>query len=324
MSSLEDLKPLADQNLADVVFKGNTPEERMLTGFVLAKQYMQPMIPSGHVVDLGAAMSAQEGYEQQISDRKEIVRACLADRVDLPENAALSQEAPKSREYWLSTYAFAVEGIGAYATGYGRQQVGYGLLSERDYTDSIDLRTKSFANIVSAGKKGQLAALMSPSAYYQNVVQQSPSAKTMQTAGQLLPISGGRVVLTGSANKVFALDTTKQLVPVQLGFTGIEIAGIVVLISAIAIGAYVVRGSVEKERIRASAEFMGRMCSEAVSANHASTIAACTEYADKISTPTPAPFGLDNLSKYLAWGAVGLAAMWMLPTLMARFEHGRR
>lgn len=326
--SLHDLAPLAEPNLANVQFQGNTPEQRMLTGFVLAKQYMQQLIPQGHSVNLGAAIVAQEGYEAQVEERREIVAASLRSGSDLPESAALSARAEHGREYWLSTYALASEGIGAYATGYAAQQVQYGLLSQADYNDSIVLRTKSFANIVQAGQRGQLAALVTPEAYFQNAMQQSQAANTMRVAGQISTVSGGKLLLANSGSRIFVPNAAKQIVPVQLGeiatiTTAIIAGALVIAIIGTVYVAYTIHASVEKDRIRASAEFMGRMCRDAMDSGHETTLRACQEYADKISTPTPQPFGLDNLSKYLTWGAVGLAALWMLPTLVERMDDAR-
>lgn len=321
--SLQDLAPLAEPNLARVTFAGSTPEQRMLTGFVYAKQAMQQLLPQGHVVDMGAAIVTQETYEAQIEERRAIVASSFQQGTDLPEEAAISDKASRSREYWISTYALAAEGIGAYASGYAKQQVSYGLLSEKDYYDGIELRTKSFANIVQASQRGQLAPLVIPEAYYQSAMQASPAATTMRLGGQVVPEKGA-IVLGSDAPKLIALTPSKSLVPVQLGTIGIDIiivAGIVVAITAIGITAFVIRGSVEKERIRQSAEFMGRMCEQATKENNPAALAACREYADKITTPTPQPFGLDQLSKYLVWGAVGLAALWMLPSLIERSEE---
>ena len=318
--SISDLKPLAEQNLPNIVFQGSTPEERMLTGFVMAKQYMAQIIPSGHMVDSSAAIVTQESYDRQLTERQDIVTSALSAQQDLSESTGLSEEAPRSKEYWISTYALASEGIGAYATGYARQQVTYGLLSEKDYLDSVDLRTKSFAHIVYAGQRGALAQLVAPESWYSNAMQSSEAARTMQLSGQLA--SGGQMVLGSTGTKIMALDRTRKLIPVQLGITGIEvaiIAGVIVTIVALGSVAFALHASVEKERIRASAEFMGQMCKQA---NDNPTLSkACAEYADKITTPTPAPFGLDNLSKYLVWGAVGLAALYMLPSLMENFQQ---
>jgi hypothetical protein len=323
--SLQDLAPLAEPNLARVTFAGSTPEQRMLTGFVYAKQAMQQLLPQGHVVDMGAAIVTQETYEAQIEERRAIVASSFQQGTDLPEEAAISDKASRSREYWISTYALAAEGIGAYASGYAKQQVSYGLLSEKDYYDGIELRTKSFANIVQASQRGQLAALMLPDAYYQSAMQASSAATTLRLGGQVVPEKGA-IVLNSDSTKLMALTPSKSLVPVQLGDFGISVTtmaviGIVVAITAVGITAFVVRGSVEKERIRQSAEFMGRMCEQATKENNPAALAACREYADKITTPTPQPFGLDQLSKYLVWGAVGLAALWMLPSLIERSEE---
>jgi hypothetical protein len=325
--SLQDLKPLAEQNLPNIVFQGSTPEERLLTGFVVAKQHMTAIIPAGHSVDAGVAATVQERYEKQILERKNLVAASLSAKQDLPEPDALIEDAKTGKEYWMSTYALAAEGIAAYATGYARQQVTYGLLSEKDYYDSIDLRTKSFASIVNAGQNGTLAQLVAPEAWYQSKMQSSEAARTMQASGQLQ--RGGLITLSTAGTKIQALDTTRKLVPVQLGFdlvvtptVALIIAGTLVLsITMVSLIGFLTWGSVEKNRIRASAEFMGQMCKNA--GNDPAITQACTEYASKISTPTPMPGGLDNLSKYLVWGAVGLGALWMLPSLMERFGRSK-
>jgi hypothetical protein len=321
--SISDLKPLAEANLPNIVFQGNTPEERLLNGFVLSKQYMGQIIPQEHTVDMSAAVAVQEGYDQQIVQNQDVVASSLSAKQDLPDYAAISAEAPKSKEYWISTYALAAEGIGAYATGYAKQQVTYGLLSEDDYYGGIDVRTKSFANIVYAGQTGVLAQLVAPESWYSSTMQNSEAARTMQLSGQLA--GGGQMVVGSTGTKIFALNTTKKLIPVQLGLEPITIGIIAGAIAVAIIGvAYVgfhAWASTEKERIRASAEFMGQMCKQAN--DNPALSKACAEYADKITTPTPAPFGLDNLSKYLVWGAVGLAALYMLPSLMESFSEAR-
>jgi hypothetical protein len=322
--SLTDLYQLADQNLPVMAFEGATPEAKMMSGFVLAKQYMATLIPQGHSVDLGAAITTQESYDAQMQERKEIVRASLTNKSDLPEEAALIAEMPKSKEYWISTYALASSGIGAYATGYAAQQVQYGLLSEKDYIDSITLRTKAFSNIVYAGQTGALAALVTPEAAYQRALEKSPVARTLMLSSQVrsTPTQGGALIVGSHASRVIAPTTpvsglgNPAIVAIIAGAAVLAIVGSVYV-------AYALHASVEKERIRASAEFMNRMCTEAEKTGNEKTLAACLQYADKISTPTPQPFGMDQLSKYLVWGGVSLVALWMLPTLVDRFTRKR-
>jgi hypothetical protein len=316
--TLSDLKPLAEQNLPTIQFAGSTPEERMLSGFLLAKQHMAKLLPQGHSVDVGAAIATQESYEKQLVERKSVVSMSLAAKQDLPEDSGIQEIAEKSREYWISMYALAAEGIGAYATGYARKQVEYGLLSEQDYLDSVDLRTKSFSTIVYAGQTGYLPQLVVPNDWYSASMQNSEAARTMMLSGQLR--GGGRVTLGTAGTKIMALDKTRNLVPVQLGDPTIAliIAGAVVIaLVGIAVVSAVAWQSVEKTRIQASAEFMGQMCKQAD--KNPELTKACTQYADTISQATPMPFGLDNLSKYLVWGGVGLAAFYLLPNIVKRW-----
>jgi hypothetical protein len=123
-----------------------------------------------------------------------------------------------------------------------------------------------------------------------------------------------------AGTKIMALDKTRSLVPVQLGGATIPliIAGaVVIVLVGVSVVSAIAWHSVEKTRIQASAEFMGQMCKQAD--KNPELTKACAQYADKITQVSPMPFGLDNLSKYLVWGGVGLAAFYLLPNIVRRW-----
>jgi len=318
MPDLTSLQPLAQQNLPSVAFAGSTPLERMINGFQQAKKYMVALVPAGYTLDYDAALLTSEAFASQIDQKRAVVQTAFQTSQDLAQQDGLTTDHQGSREYWLSQYAIASRGIGAYASGAMQaavdQRPGW---TQIDYDESIQHRIEIFSSIVHAGDQGYLAALVSPDAYAQSVVMNSPQGALMTRSGQLPPSAAGSIItVSSSGNKV--------AVPVSAGgASGLGIAPIVLgAYVVVAIGIAIVAGVtvyyIQKKKIETSAALAAQICTEAIQSGNKDAISACERLASDVTEPKSAAetlFGGD-IQQYLIWGGVALAGIYFAPMIV--------
>lgn len=316
--SLDDLRPLAEQNLPVVSFPGTTRLEQMLNGFQQAKGYILSLVPAGYTLNYDAAVMTAEQYASQVQERKAVVQQAFQTGTDLSEQDGLTAEQKNSREYWLSQYAIAAEGVGAYASGGMQQAVGqYPNWTQYDYEESIDHRIKVFSSIVSAGANGYLAPLITPEAYAQSTVANSPQGAMMLRSGQIPASVSGSIITVGSTGTKVAVPTLTG------GASGLGIAPILVVAGVVAIiGIAVVAGVtiyyIQKKQMETSAALATEICRQAFESKNQSAIDACMKNAAEITKPkslADTAIG-GKIQDYLIWGGIALAGIYFAPLIV--------
>jgi hypothetical protein len=313
---IDDLHPLAVQNVPAVVFAGATPTDQMLAGFQEARKRILALIPAGYQINYDAAVSTSNGFTDQVEQRKQAVQNALLYRQDLAEQDSLTTTTDNSRDYWLSQYRIASEGIGAYAMGAAQQAVSDRRISQIEYNDGVDQRIKVFQSIVAADNAGNLGQLVSGESYTQQAVSSSPQGAMMLRSGQIDPrMVGSKLMMTSKGTKV--LVPTGGSGAVGLGVDPITI-GIFVTIGVLALVAGVVYYAIEKKRMEQSAAFMAQFCNDALKTGNKSAIDACIKFGDNLGKPKSAADTLlgGKMQDYLIWGGVALAGIYFAPMIV--------
>lgn len=82
-------------------------------------------------------------------------------QTDVDPSTAMNMPSDDMRQYYLGKYAQCSANLGAYLTGYARQKVVSGELSQAEFDQGADLRLRGFSEIIYAGKRGQLGPIVS-------------------------------------------------------------------------------------------------------------------------------------------------------------------
>ena len=310
MPPLSDIGPLAAQS--QPIFQadpGASPEDHLMAAFEAARAALSVTLPKGTTLDALAAKVGDETYTDQLSANVPQIQAGLTQGTDLADANGVSIKSNSCRQYYLNKYLIACDGLGVYASGFGKQMDASGTFPG-NYAQSIDDKIRAFSEITHAQETGQLVHLVNA---------ESVAAAAAATSG----LSGYRPVRT---RLIIGTNGTRiETIPaggVGLGFTGVEEVFITVIIIGLIAGTVV--WALAKDSIEATAATNDKICSAAMTSGNAALAQQCIDIAKKATNLGVVGQVLgdagtqlvSSLGKYLFIGGAAVLGIYFLPQIM--------
>jgi len=162
-------------------------EQRLALAHDEAAAHIQAALPPGTVLDLASYELAADMAGNQLSTHSDSWLNSFNTDKDAPVASGLKFESQNSRDYYLGHYAKAKANLGAFITGYAREQISLGALSEADFNQACDLRLRALSDIIYLGRTGQLQPLVDAKGWRDQVAPSDSSiviAKSGTATGQ--------------------------------------------------------------------------------------------------------------------------------------------
>lgn len=166
-------------------------EQRLAYAHEEARKHLAAILPPGATLSTSQYELAADVAGTQIDTFGSAWMPRLQSGQDIDPESALSLPADQMRQYYLGRYAQASANLGAYLTGFARQQVAYGSISQKDFDLGAELRLRSLSDIIYAGRTGSLPALIDGERYAQKKTGAGNSLITIATPGVTVQPAAG-------------------------------------------------------------------------------------------------------------------------------------
>lgn len=275
-------------------------EQRLALAYDEASKYVSSSMAPGQTLDLASYELAADVAGDSLQANSEAWRLGFAQNQDVGLVSAINLGSQQCTQYYLGHYAQACSNLGAFVTGYAREQIVLGALSQDEFDKACDLRIRAFSDIIYLGRTGALPSMLNATGWSKangiadpSIVIATPGISTLPS-----PVSG------------LGLEPVTILI-------GIAIVGVLVG-AGIGVAMYM---SAENAKLRRAAL---EICQDAVRRNHPSASAICASAKDAARTPSLTdallPEGSladkivskDLQDKLVMYGALGLGTMLLI------------
>jgi hypothetical protein len=267
------------------------PENSLIEAFQAARKHLFAALPSDARLDANEAMLASQLVQQQIEAKQSIVIPSLENGQDLPETDMITLEAPKSRQYYVGKYVQASQGLGGYVADLGREAVQAGVMTEAEYVDGMEVRYRTFSEIIHAGETGQLVQLVNAES-----------------------VGGDEIIKTSG--------TTVIVRPGMQGLGIDPVTGILIGIAIVAIVGGFAYYFTRRHSIDRSVAMMTQNCNEAMRQGNEKAVKYCTDFAREAATGGGAAqklfgeAGTSEILRMMGYAVGGLLVVKFLPDIV--------
>lgn len=136
-------------------------EQRLASAYDEAALHLKKTLPPGSTIDAAQYELANDLTGNQIDTYGGDWKNRIASDQDADVSAALNLPADQCRQFYLGKFAQASSNLGAYLSGYAREQVAVGALSKEEFDKGAEVRLRQFSEIIHLGRTGGLPAAVS-------------------------------------------------------------------------------------------------------------------------------------------------------------------
>ena len=264
-------------------------------------------------MDALAAKVGDESYNDQLNAKVPQLTPVVNQGVDLAEADGLSIGSNQCRQYYLNKYLIACDGLGVYASGFGKQMDASGSFPG-NYAQSIDDKIRAFSEITRAQETGQLTHLVNAESLGTSLVSTSGYPSLMGSGSMQT-----RIIIGSTGTRIVSVPSGA----VGLGLTGFEI-GLLVIAATCIIGAIV--WSLAEQNIAATAATNQKICEAAMSSGNQTLAQQCIDLAKESTNlgvlgNVLGKTGADLVSsygKYLFFAGAAALAVYFSPQILGR------
>lgn len=271
-------------------------EERLARAYDEATKHLRDALPAGTVLNTSQYELSSQLYGSQYNAKGSAWLPYLQQNKDIPQDAALTMEGEQMRQFYLGKYASASSNLGAYLTGYAREQIAAGSLSQKDFDEGAEARLRSFSEIIYLGRTGQLRGVVGAEPY--------AAEKGGGDGSGIFVGTNGTTISAGS--DISGLGIAPAIV------IGVAIVAALAIVGTVA----VVMWSNSADKTKTA---MLELCQEAIRKGDPKRDQICRNMADsaaKITSEGPAsPFDAifgKGAGKVLVYGAVAIGGLALL------------
>jgi hypothetical protein len=158
--------PQSSQNRQAIFHADNTDpwELRLAKAFDEANGHIVQSFPAGKRINLAKHELASSVAGSQFSRDENFWDGKMNDRSvhNVDEVRGISIASDEASDYYLGKFSIASKNIGAYISGYAREQVVKGNLSEKQFNQACEDKLRDLSDIIYLGRTGHLRAIISP------------------------------------------------------------------------------------------------------------------------------------------------------------------
>lgn len=135
-------------------------EQRLASAYDEAVAHLKAAIPPGTTVDLAKYELAADMAGSSLTTHSDAWLQGFRENKDPSVASGLLFDPSRAKEYYLGHFAQASANIGVFITGYAREQITLGALSQADFDTACDMRLRALSDIIYLGRTGQLKAVV--------------------------------------------------------------------------------------------------------------------------------------------------------------------
>ena len=129
-------------------------EQRLAAAHDEALRYVSSIVEPGSDVDLAAYELNADLGGSQLAQQAEMWLSNFRDNRPADEATGIRFSEQSAYDYYLGQFAQASANIGVFLTGYAREQIAIGGLTENEFNQSCEMRLRAFSDIIYLGKTG--------------------------------------------------------------------------------------------------------------------------------------------------------------------------
>jgi hypothetical protein len=272
-------------------------EQRLGHAYDEAAASLRAVFPAGTVLNTSQYENASELTGNHIDRYAGTLIQSLSSGQDVPEQAAFTYDSEQARSIYFGKFAQASANLGAYLTGYAREQVAIGRLSQADFDAGVEVRIRQFSEIIHLGRTAMLGPVVNAEGHAKSVGAGPGSRITIATPG--------------------AMTTGPSLGAVGLGGPVLFYVGIIAILAAAGLVSWYayVQASLKNR------EQMLEACKLAISTNHKDAEIICRNMADAVTKLSENPPSIIDqfISKSTQRWIIGLGAAGLGIYLVIQF-----
>lgn len=274
-------------------------EQRLAAAYDEATAHIKATLPPGVTIDTSKYEQANDLAGNHINAYGDDWLSTFRANKDLSVDSAVRFNGEQGEQYYLGRYAQASANLGAYLTGYARQQIPLGALTQEDFDQGAELRLRALSEVIHLGRTGALPAVIAADKY--------ALANNAPKGGSILVATPG--VTINPATGTSGLGCELLCLTITIGVLAILAA------TAITVSVMWVNAS-QKDR-----QAMLETCNDAVRLNNAQAPAICANMSKvvaEMAAPGQMPSALSALipadlqKQIITYGAIGLGAYLLL------------
>ena len=284
-------------------------EQRLALAYDDATKKLQASLPAGSTIDTSKYAIANEAAGNTVNKYGSDWLPHFKDQTDVDASTALALPSDEMRQYYLGKYADASTGLGAYLSGYAREGIAIGALTQSDFDKGAELRLRAFSEIIYAGNTGSLKALVAG----ERVASGAAVSKSVQGFGAYPRMSPNATVITIGGSGYSVAPASKLN-----GFGLIDTAAVVLIIAGMLILSGVVGWTIYQGLNFLTRKQMLDRCTDAVKSKDERAEAICqtmtTVVAQMAKDASPAS-ALDlkgMVGQVVPYAAAGVGALLLI------------
>jgi len=282
-------------------------EQRLALAYDEATMWLRKAVPAGVTIDTSKYESATGSASSQLQSYGDSWLNKFRTNVDLDPDTAITLTGDHSEAYYLGQYANASANLGAYLSGYAREQIPIGGISQADFDQGAEMRLRSFSEIIYLGRTGALPAVVSPDVYAKGLGGGAGGKIIVATPGVSFNAATGA---SGLGCEVLCLTIT---------------IGILAILAATAITVSVMWSKSSQQNRQAMLE----ICQDAIRRDNPNAPTICADMSKVVAdmaSPGQMPNPIDALipkalqTQIVTYGAIGLGIYTLImfaPQIMA-------
>ena len=148
-------------------------EQRLQQAYDEATQHLQATLAPGQVINTAEYETASDVANVQMDQFGGTWNSSIKSwdprtaSPDVPQDQGLGMPSEQMRQFYLGRYAQASSNLGAYLTGYAREQIPIGSITQQEFDTGAEMRLRAFSDIIDAGRRGALKGLVAGESYAQ-------------------------------------------------------------------------------------------------------------------------------------------------------------
>jgi hypothetical protein len=282
-------------------------EQRLALAYDEATMWLKKATPPGTTIDTSRFEAASSVATSHVNTYGDAWMSKFKVGSDLDQNSALVMSGDYSEAYYLGKYAQASANLGAYLSGYAREQIPIGAISQAEFDQGAEMRLRALSEVIYLGRTGALPAVVAPDVYAKSIGGSTSGKITVATPG----------ITFDAAAPTGGLGCGPACIYISLAV----VAGLVAV--AITVSVLWTKASQENRQV------MLEVCQDAVRRGNPNAPTICADMSKvvaEMASPGQMPNPIDALipkalqTQIVTYGAIGLGLYTLImfaPQIMA-------